>query len=748
MFLLYELCVHAVRVYVVMMGESRPLLKRSRVILHLRRTRSPRSRTIFTCFCLLLLFLGAVRNYAVENAFAERVRLLSYSYTWAQPYLNENRTKANARNLQTATVDNDSNRVNSADLQQHQQHQTMENTSSPSTTRHANATLLEIRNKNTYKGVRLPGMPFHSLPSRKMFLDDTSLNDDSAIVHDNDDQSNAYSNDVGDDTGGEENNQLDNGKLNKIEKNASEMNMKSITPTDEGPVNKNETSSVENVDEENEIQTNKSVSSNHPNLNKTQRDEMKKSLQRKSMDMAHSPKLRKTSVGNSITTAEEWEEDKYKSIEVETKQTRKVRKSLKSEPKPKTVEHPIHPIDEYDEEARAAITRNITRSTPIRQDSSTVFKFESCTVESLSQWQNKPLLQRKTEDSLRRLESVYITQYVEWHRSIIDDVKSGRVSGESVATLVYRGKEGVGDRIRGILHAFFCAMLTERVLLIDWVQPYALNLAIELGMRTNFTHDPYYFGTATALDHEIAPFGKHATMNDLKMLLVKEKKWLVMTKETRPNMKWLLLDVPFHYPKLKAVKKLGKLARHPWATEFFPLVFRALFKATSELRDRVEDFVTEGNDISERFIGIHVRLGGDTREEKSKRFKSDLTLQESATCAAQTALEMAKARGIWPPRFFLACDTVKFRSVLREAMKEEDSNAVLMFGEWKVKHVRHLNEEKDEDYDAFINTFLDLLILSHADSLLHMRSGFANLARWMGGIQPELIFHNTNCLVA
>lgn len=801
------------------MDENRPLLKRSRVVLHLRRTRSPRSRSVFTCFCLLLLLVGAVRNYAVENAFADRVRLLSYSYTWSNPYYFDynsssrfpsNRSASNAgsygdrRNNLNATNNSLPQGQPQQQLQLQHRHELSDIRSKNSTAKSSNATLIRTPQKRVYKGVKLPGMPFHSLPSRKSFSDDapefvdSSLDDNKLPPLHDDTKDSVYPTTTWGDAAIQSKTDLIHGRASQANKELfknlpkketkqeapakyngnrgekesteSEENESHFKQQNNSEVETDEKLLEDNVNKETETQVNvgtvkkgahvdkmrqhekAEMKANTGNIEKKQHhyEEVNGSQEKATLKQTDTPHVVLTSAGNS--TIAEHEEEMDGSVS-DINQSENEEKSTRSETKPKIFEHHVHPADHYDEEARAELTRNITRSGAKLQATTetatypwTVFKFESSTPESMSQWQDKPILRQKTIDSLKKLESVYITDYVKWHRSVIDKVKSGRISGESVRTLVYRGKEGMGDRMRGAIHAFLCAMLTERLLLIDWVQPYPLNVAVELGVGTNFTQDPYYFGTGTGLDYEIAPFGKHPTIKDLRALLDKQANWVAMTKETRPCMKFLLVDVPFHYPKLKAVKRLGKLPRHPWPTEFFPLVFRALFKATPALRDGVEEFITSGNDISRPFIGIHVRLGGDTKESKSKRFRTKLTLHESAMCAAVTALEMAKARGISPPRFFLACDTVAFRTALRAAVRRNDPTAIMMFGDWKVKHVRHLDATNEDDYDAFLSTFVDLLVLSHADSLLHMRSGFANLARWMGGIEPQFIFHNTNCL--
>lgn len=308
------------------------------------------------------------------------------------------------------------------------------------------------------------------------------------------------------------------------------------------------------------------------------------------------------------------------------------------------------------------------------------------------------------------------------------------------------GKEGLGDGLRGVAHAYMCAMLSKRLLLIDCNFPFPLSDVLTLGTGTNYTFDGDYFGDPES-DYQAANFRKFAHHHDMKIVMDDEN-WLIMRKETRPSMNFLLKDVPAHWPALEPVVRLGELERNPWATEFFPLIFKSLFRASSALRSRMEGLIRDGNEFDTKaFIGIHVRFGTDTKESNFKRFRSDLSLLETAQCLAQTAIEMAKMRGVDPPRFFLGGDSSGFRDVLRSALVDIDSRAELMFGEWSIKHTRHMHRDSESDHDAFLGAFSDLLILTHSDSLLHTKSAFSDLTRWMGGIEAHHIFTRKSCTV-
>eukprot|EP00171_Calliarthron_tuberculosum_P019834 IDg19834t1 len=92
------------------------------------------------------------------------------------------------------------------------------------------------------------------------------------------------------------------------------------------------------------------------------------------------------------------------------------------------------------------------------------FPFEKATPESLSRRLPDSTEMRRTLEQLKR---IVIDDYMVWHRATLRAVHDGRIRPESVRVIVFRGRNGMGDRIRGIIHAYFCAVISRRLLLIE-----------------------------------------------------------------------------------------------------------------------------------------------------------------------------------------------------------------------------------------------------------------------------------------
>lgn len=194
--------------------------------------------------------------------------------------------------------------------------------------------------------------------------------------------------------------------------------------------------------------------------------------------------------------------------------------------------------------------------------------------------------------------------------------------------------------------------------------------------------------------------------------------------------------------------------------DVFPLIMQALFTPSGALRDRMrlvmrggggiralgggeeemEGGVGEGLvDVNKPYVAIHARLGYGVGEIRTagRRFRLEnygVDMTAMGECFAQKAWEMARRNGV-SDRFYLATDTIEFRDVLYAGLRRRMERAVLMFGEWDVKHVRDLKGGDEDDLDRYVNTFVEVLLLAGGLGIIHLRSGFADLAIWMGAFK-------------
>ncbi|KAI0565277.1 hypothetical protein FGB62_20g010 [Gracilaria domingensis] len=302
------------------------------------------------------------------------------------------------------------------------------------------------------------------------------------------------------------------------------------------------------------------------------------------------------------------------------------------------------------------------------------------------------------EKALKGLNQVMIDRYLTWHHSVVSKVRSGELDGSSVRTLVFIGNEGrhgLGDRLRGLLFAYMASVFSQRLLLIKWEDPFPLSTVLVNSDRSNFTFDESLFPLRWKPDGEAdATLVQRALLADMQLFIGNEAR-LSLECEPRPKLDEVFETVK-KFPNLTTsveLKKVVSLKRRPTSEQFFPLIFKALVRPSTELRKMMTETIDKHNmyapsrlwkegplrriDTSDPFISVHARLGYGVGEY-IKRFKAQMyghTMDSLAYCMAEKAMRLAEQEGITnPPRFYVATDTAEIRLKLKRALTRMDPN--------------------------------------------------------------------------
>lgn len=385
--------------------------------------------------------------------------------------------------------------------------------------------------------------------------------------------------------------------------------------------------------------------------------------------------------------------------------------------------------------------------------------FESATPESVARQLSSGDRSRasKFQKSLDDLNEVFIEDYVPWHNATVHLVRSKQLDGSRVRTLVYsgnNGEHGLGDLFRGILSAYITAVFSNRILLLDLRNPFPIETIFLNSDRSNFTYDESLFSSpefSTSNREQLTVKGP-SNILDMDKYLGDETQ-VFMKVEPRPNIH-LIFQIAEKYPSLRTSVKLRTveptLNVHP--KYIYSLIFRALFQPSDEMLQMIDTVTSDYPivDMSKDFVSLHVRLGSGVGEN-IKRFTSFMngrTLNSIADCLARKALRYARASKLSrQPRFYLATDTHEFRRAFSDSVRKLDESAVVMYGPWQPRHTRSLSTSGESDLQEFRQTFLDLFFLSRGKSMLKGRSGFPNLAVWMGSISNQKQYNiNKDCL--
>lgn len=398
---------------------------------------------------------------------------------------------------------------------------------------------------------------------------------------------------------------------------------------------------------------------------------------------------------------------------------------------------------------------------------------------------------------IEALADVLVTRYVKWHRKNRELAR--------VRKLIWVGsgnKYGFGDRFRGIIHAYLCAVVTGRILIIKWDEPFSLSTIFEssnIDIFWNSRIDGEEFklcdkGVAvkggkcklvneTTLYEQTLPFGGlphcYCSLNKLN-LLESDLPSVVLRSEMAPNIRRLFESVlkssrklpPFATPLLKLAKtwkmnttsKFGKTFGPNMVDDakLFALIFKSMLKPSNEFlkmlskqNSQVQSFIPRRlkarhtSKTEMKHVSIHARLGIGLGE-KTKYYSrfGNVTSELMAACMAGHAAEEADKLDLpEPQRFYLATDTSEFVKPFKYWLQSRSKNAIIVEGVGandKV-HSNTLEKGKEKDRERFLLTAKDLFFLAAGDSLISLPSGFSNLASWFSG-RHHVIISYQQCL--
>lgn len=325
---------------------------------------------------------------------------------------------------------------------------------------------------------------------------------------------------------------------------------------------------------------------------------------------------------------------------------------------------------------------------------------------------SSPLLRRRTlnipryqKEALYRMNKTFLTEYLDWHR----------IQPAEASRLIYRlrgSQPGLGDRFVGLINAYIHAFLSERVLLVDWQEPFPLEEVLASHGAKIHIRDWREDTNTTYCTTSICNRYGTALNTDAATVIFNATSPLTMRHIFRLSRRGRGMFA-------RSLQKQN-VESIPTAV-FFGEILHALFRPTQKF----EAFVRKqaGNLIEHRYIGVHARLGTGVREggPRFRRLKEDC-LSDLLWSGARRALNGTNV-------LFLATDTPRFR----ERFKQDGPPGVeVVYGYWETKHVGSMRRDNCRDRELFWVSVMEILLLGRADVVVGLPSRFAWVGAWFG----------------
>ena len=342
---------------------------------------------------------------------------------------------------------------------------------------------------------------------------------------------------------------------------------------------------------------------------------------------------------------------------------------------------------------------------------------------------------------------------------------------------------GLADRIKGVAYALILAMLSRRVLLLDWwgrgfgeqsyLQPNAIDWRLTETERKEAklddAYEDYYYeklGGADYIDDHsdneysiafihifsvLGGIGVDIPAEDLRLSLEAiEDRWT-----------WVLLGSNMEPSSLMNATKTASLE---WIKEgmvglgldslslddidsVVGIIFRYLFRFSEEIPREVTAARGTLGLHNEPYVGVHVRTGfaGYVKQESVKHpklYREPWQWKSTLSCSYEQATEKLGANGL----IYLASDSNLVKNKTLDMRRFEGRVRSL---DNTVVHLDLLEktpqDSAESEREGVLNVWVELLLLAESHSLVRGDSGFAFLAQSLCFIPKDRTIDGLTC---
>lgn len=336
----------------------------------------------------------------------------------------------------------------------------------------------------------------------------------------------------------------------------------------------------------------------------------------------------------------------------------------------------------------------------------------------------------------------FVTDYMDFH--------SENRKSLSCRTLIFRPHAtGIGDRFERLMTAYYVAVVTKRVFLIDWQRPSPIEDFIETADVRTDMFVRHIESQGLVLDKTF----KHNPQQFIDTLM-SNITVVVMTMTHRPFRSTLESLGQRQFGFLKQKYLTGFYGSHVFRRIVMHLVFRLRSDFDQHISEkghkqqyviaRKISNVSSSSLLYGKYIGVHARVGLGPGEAGDRFDAIRGRLNIPAKCLARRAVLLAKRRTGHPCPIFLATDTPSFRKIFfHEVERIGGHNITIFHGRWNAVHSyynidmenTHLNRSKDEQglkMLQMMETYADLSLLGRAQHIIALRSSFVRFAFAIG----------------
>lgn len=378
----------------------------------------------------------------------------------------------------------------------------------------------------------------------------------------------------------------------------------------------------------------------------------------------------------------------------------------------------------------------------------------------------------------RELLTVFVRDYLSYHIA--------NYRNKTARRLVFKPfRTGLGDTFGQFMLAYWTAVVTKRVFLIDWKRPFPLQDWFETAdhrteMFLQNEDEISKLGINGQIDKSSIVVLDGSEQSKTRFINIVESitRTVVFSMGSSPPRDTLIALVGRNlknFQPREAVNFLGNVNCQR-------AVMHHIVRLNHEIRSehiiharamglRIPSDTSKSNwnpaaltwrqprdTRGQGYVAVHARIGEGVGETTGRFQRVVKNLTIPARCLASRAVHISFMTGTPPPPVFLATDTPSFRAEFTRAVNEASHGRVsVLHGNWDVIHSSKLDfqmrnqklsrENNTIEWNGIWASYMDLIMLGHAEHLIALQSSFPRLAFALGTAETFTELHSDICTV-
>lgn len=365
----------------------------------------------------------------------------------------------------------------------------------------------------------------------------------------------------------------------------------------------------------------------------------------------------------------------------------------------------------------------------------------------------------------RELFRVFIHDYLDFH-------EQARRNGSR--RLIFQPQlTGMGDTYGTLIFAYWAAVISRRVFLVDWQRPFPLEdflqnsrVSCDVFYRPETDNQPPYSTNVYTLR------GTKDSHKQFGNVLLSNTAAVIYKPQHRPP-----YQVIYEFVKRSSMKdmSISSYMRLAASQHFHRAVMHHVLQISDNIRKDQQDYIKKyrlfrgftqhDTNVSKRtykpnerpYIAVHARIGTGVGEVHSRFHDVQRNMIVPARCLASRAIRLSYMAGYPPLPIFLATDTVEFRALFRSVVKDiSHDNVAVLVGDWDVVHSSRFawhnqqvlgedEEKRSRSWKKVWGSYMDLVMIGHAEHIVSLYSEFPRFAFALGSADTQTELRNHIC---